>query len=114
MYSGVTFNDEIMISDEDVWLGNSIEHFKFLAVMRSVYDSSVYHEFCASANREKNSIILFMSHNDTACIQPGKYIFDIVSRSNTNSNINKIKEGVVYVYSSYGLEAYKKAQKEIL
>lgn len=113
MFSGVSFHEELLIS-EDINLGDQQLHFKFLAVMRSVYDSLIYHEMCAKANLDTNSIHLTLPHTQTCLIRPGKYIFDVVSRSNTNSHINKIIEGIIYVHSSIGLEAYKKAQKNIL
>lgn len=114
MYTGTIFRASIPFELTQLDL-STVCHCKYLAVMRSVFDSNIYHQMCVSVDVPHNSLVLSLPIKDTQQIKPGKYMFDIVSRHPERMEmINKVTEGIVYVYSTYSLEAFEQASKDIL
>lgn len=67
-------------------------------VKKSYYSNTVTGEFTITINSPLSGVILLgMSANTTANIAPGRYVYDVIIKSNNSSVITRVLEGIVNV-----------------
>ena len=92
---GTDYEVTLTLTDED---GNILDlsNSNTAAQIRKSYTSLTYTEFDTSTNAATGEISLTLSADQTADLEPGRYVYDVELTDASNS-ISRIVEGVVTI-----------------
>lgn len=95
---GSNYNTNITL--DDVY-GDAFDLTGYTAksqIKKSYYSNTVSGEFIITINSPQNgTIILSMSAATSANIAPGRYVYDVIIKSNSSNTITRVLEGIVNV-----------------
>lgn len=97
MEQGATFSSTIAIADLYGDVFNLTGFTAHSQMRKSFYSTSVAGSFTTSIDSGSGTITLAMSVSDTLNIKPGRYVFDVIIRNNSDATITRILEGIVNV-----------------
>lgn len=97
MEQAASFSTTITISDVygDVFdLAGYTAHSQ---MKKSYYSTTPTANFICTTNTEAGTITLSLSINTTINISPGRYVFDVILRKNSDASITRVLEGIINV-----------------
>jgi hypothetical protein len=92
---GTDFNASIDVLDSD---GQpfSLQGYSSVAQMRKSYFASSAITFITTENVQESKIILALTSDVTKDIEPGRYVYDVEIRSQSNT-VTRVVEGIITV-----------------
>lgn len=104
LYRGMTFYTPVLVDRELYDISDTMLFNKFMGTMKNVFNGKLY-PLTITVKHDDNIIVIEKTACESRLIPTGKYLFDVITKSACAPTIiNKIIEGTLYVYPSYGIE----------